>query len=67
MKTFIRTRNYMKKENRKKGAMAAERNAHERAAAAKRKQPSIGGRERNQAQISKVGMAVIFISAKNLF
>jgi hypothetical protein len=44
----------MKKENRKKGAIAAERNAHERAAAVKRKQPSIGGRERNQAQLAKL-------------
>jgi hypothetical protein len=54
MKTFFRTRNYMKKENRKKGAMAAERNAHERVAAAKRKQPSIGRRERNQAQLASL-------------
>jgi hypothetical protein len=55
MKKFIKTKNYMNKgNNRKKGAMAVERNAHERATVAKRKQPSISGRERNQAQLAKL-------------
>jgi hypothetical protein len=66
MKTFIKTRNYMTKKNRKKGAMVAKKTPINKQLRRGNNQVS-AEKEKKSSPVSKFGMAVIFIFAKNQF